>query len=50
VFADQAVQHRLIDAGPAREERPDLSAFPRFDLERFKYDFRTVSNLDLESF
>jgi len=39
-----------IGAGSAREERPDLSAFPSFNLERFEYDFRRVSNLDLESF
>jgi hypothetical protein len=50
VLADQTIQHRLIGAGSAREERPDLSAFPSFNLERFEYDFRRVSNLDLESF
>jgi hypothetical protein len=25
-------------------ETPDLSAFPGYTLERFKYDFRTISD------
>jgi hypothetical protein len=42
-FADEIARHGLIEAVARQQERPDLRAFLSRDLERFKYNFRTVS-------
>jgi hypothetical protein len=44
VFVLETVQRRSIDVAAASAERPDLSAFLRFSLERFKSHLRTISN------
>jgi hypothetical protein len=44
IFAIETMQRRSIDAAAASAERPDLSAFLRISLERFKSHLRTISN------
>ena len=44
VLADEAAQHQLIAPAQRKCEKPRLSAFLCVSLERFKYDFRTISN------
>ena len=45
VFADEAAERRLIDADASKcEKGPIYRHFSAFSLERFKVNFRTISN------
>jgi hypothetical protein len=43
-FNDKTGPRGLIGGTAAEQKTPDIRALPAFDLERFKSNFRTISN------